>query len=31
VPLRGEDYTTYADFTVSAGGRVPFVLTHRLS
>ncbi|GAA5125631.1 glycoside hydrolase family 15 protein [Pseudonocardia adelaidensis] len=31
VPLRGEDYTTYADFAVSAGERVPFVLTHRLS
>jgi GH15 family glucan-1,4-alpha-glucosidase len=27
VPLEGRDLTTYADFTVSAGERVPFVLT----
>jgi GH15 family glucan-1,4-alpha-glucosidase len=27
VPLRGEDFTTVADFTVSAGQEIPFVLT----
>ena len=27
VELRGEDFTTVADFTVSAGQRVPFTLT----
>ena len=27
VPLEGRDFTTHADFTVSAGQRVPFVLT----
>src|SRR5689334_4596136 len=27
VPLRGENFTTVADFTVSAGQRVPFTLT----
>ncbi|MDG6110419.1 glycoside hydrolase family 15 protein [Dactylosporangium aurantiacum] len=31
VPLRGEDFTTYADFEVAAGERVPFVLTYRPS
>ncbi|AGL16271.1 glycoside hydrolase family 15 protein [Actinoplanes sp. N902-109] len=31
VPLHGEDYTTRAEFTVSAGQRVPFVLTYRPS
>ncbi|QFG24599.1 glycoside hydrolase family 15 protein [Actinomadura sp. WMMB 499] len=31
VELRGGDATTYADFTVSAGERVPFVLTYRPS
>jgi GH15 family glucan-1,4-alpha-glucosidase len=31
VPLRGEDFTTYADFTVGPGERVPFVLTYRPS
>ncbi|WP_432934695.1 glycoside hydrolase family 15 protein [Microbispora sp. CA-135349] len=31
VPLRGEDMTTYAEFEVSAGQRVPFVLTYRPS
>ena len=31
VPLRGEDLTTYAEFTVQAGQRVPFVLTYRPS
>ncbi|WP_405956594.1 glycoside hydrolase family 15 protein [Streptomyces phaeochromogenes] len=28
VELRGQDLTTLAEFTVSAGQRVPFVLTH---
>ncbi|WP_225961627.1 glycoside hydrolase family 15 protein [Actinomadura algeriensis] len=31
VKLEGRDETTYADFTVSAGERVPFVLTYRPS
>jgi GH15 family glucan-1,4-alpha-glucosidase len=31
VPLEGRDLTTYADFTVSEGDRVPFVLTYRPS
>jgi GH15 family glucan-1,4-alpha-glucosidase len=31
VPLRGADCTTYAEFTVAPGQRVPFVLTHRPS
>jgi len=31
VELEGRDLTTYADFTVSAGDRVPFVLTYRPS
>jgi GH15 family glucan-1,4-alpha-glucosidase len=31
VPLRGEDLTSYAEFTVAAGQRVPFVLTYRPS
>ncbi|WP_433293754.1 glycoside hydrolase family 15 protein [Actinoplanes sp. CA-030573] len=31
VPLRGEDHHTTAGFTVRAGERVPFVLTHRPS
>ncbi|MGK5681551.1 glycoside hydrolase family 15 protein [Actinoplanes sp. URMC 104] len=31
VPLRGEDLTTYAEFSVQAGQRVPFVLTYRPS
>ena len=31
VPLRGEDFATYADFEVAAGQRVPFVLTYRPS
>lgn len=31
VPLEGRDETTYADFAVSAGERVPFVLTYRPS
>lgn len=31
VTLVGRDLTTYADFTVGAGNRVPFVLTHRPS
>lgn len=31
LPLEGRDLTTYADFTVAAGERVPFVLTHRPS
>ncbi len=30
-PLRGEDMTTVSEFEVSAGQRVPFVLTHQLS
>ena len=29
--LDGRDFTTYADFTVRAGERVPFVLTHKPS
>jgi GH15 family glucan-1,4-alpha-glucosidase len=29
--LEGRDLTTYADFTVAAGERVPFVLTHHPS
>ncbi|GAA4980376.1 glycoside hydrolase family 15 protein [Kineococcus glutinatus] len=28
VPLEGRDFATVADFTVAAGERVPFVLTH---
>jgi GH15 family glucan-1,4-alpha-glucosidase len=31
VPLRGEDRRTVAEFTVRAGQRVPFVLTHLAS
>ena len=31
VELEGRDLTTHSDFTVSAGQRVPFVLTHHLS
>jgi GH15 family glucan-1,4-alpha-glucosidase len=31
VALVGKDMTTYAEFTVSAGDRVPFVLTYRAS
>ncbi|MEV4641335.1 glycoside hydrolase family 15 protein [Actinoplanes sp. NPDC049548] len=31
VALRGEHFTTYADFTVAAGDQVPFVLTYRPS
>ena len=31
VELEGHDLGTYADFAVSAGDRVPFVLTHRPS
>lgn len=31
VPMRGEDLSTVADFEVSAGDRVPFVLTHHPS
>jgi GH15 family glucan-1,4-alpha-glucosidase len=31
VELEGRDLTTYAEFTVSAGERVPFVLTYRPS
>jgi GH15 family glucan-1,4-alpha-glucosidase len=31
VPLHGHDYTTQAQFEVSAGDRVPFVLTHAKS
>lgn len=31
VPLHGQDYATYAEFTVSPGQRVPFVLTYRPS
>jgi GH15 family glucan-1,4-alpha-glucosidase len=31
IELRGEDLTTVADFTVSAGERVPFVLSWRAS
>ncbi|WP_410594309.1 glycoside hydrolase family 15 protein [Amycolatopsis sp. lyj-23] len=31
VPLHGEDLATRAEFTVSAGERVPFVLTHSAS
>ncbi len=31
VETYGQDKTTYADFTVAAGERVPFVLTHALS
>ncbi|MGE5828065.1 MAG: glycoside hydrolase family 15 protein [Micromonosporaceae bacterium] len=30
-PLRGQDLTTVAEFTVAAGQRVPFVLTYRPS
>jgi GH15 family glucan-1,4-alpha-glucosidase len=30
-PLRGEDRTTVSEFTLAAGQRVPFVLTHRPS
>ena len=28
VDLRGEDMITVADFTVTAGERIPFILTH---
>lgn len=31
VPIHGEDLSTYADFTVATGQRVPFVLTYRPS
>lgn len=31
VPTRGEDLCTYADFEVTAGQRIPFVITHRES
>jgi GH15 family glucan-1,4-alpha-glucosidase len=31
VRLHGEDFTTYAEFNVAAGDRVPFVLTYRPS
>ena len=31
VDMRGKDLTTRADFTVSAGQRIPFVLTYQLS
>ncbi|NUT19022.1 MAG: glycoside hydrolase family 15 protein [Hamadaea sp.] len=31
VVVHGEDFTSYAEFTVSAGQRVPFVLTYRPS
>ncbi|WP_103347763.1 glycoside hydrolase family 15 protein [Amycolatopsis sp. CA-128772] len=31
VPLRGEDLATHAEFTVAAGDRIPFVLTHGAS
>jgi GH15 family glucan-1,4-alpha-glucosidase len=31
VPTRGEDLKTVAEFTVSAGERIPFVLNYRLS
>jgi GH15 family glucan-1,4-alpha-glucosidase len=31
VPLRGEDLSTVAEFTVTAGQRVPFVLTYQPS
>ncbi|GAA0549895.1 glycoside hydrolase family 15 protein [Paractinoplanes ferrugineus] len=31
VPVHGEDFATHAEFTVSAGQRVPFVLTYRPS
>ena len=31
VRMQGEHLTTRADFTVGAGQRIPFVLTHRLS
>ncbi|WP_243723300.1 hypothetical protein [Actinomadura sp. 7K507] len=31
VELRGRDLTTYGDFTVAAGERVPFVLTYMAS
>ncbi|MCP2329702.1 GH15 family glucan-1,4-alpha-glucosidase [Hamadaea flava] len=31
VEVYGEDFTSYAEFTVSAGQRVPFVLTYRPS
>ncbi|WIX88177.1 glycoside hydrolase family 15 protein [Amycolatopsis sp. DG1A-15b] len=31
VPLHGEDLATHAEFTVAAGERVPFVLTHHAS
>ncbi len=31
VPLHGADLATHAEFTVSAGERVPFVLTHSAS
>jgi GH15 family glucan-1,4-alpha-glucosidase len=31
VELKGHDLTTYSEFTVSAGQRIPFVLTHHPS
>ncbi len=31
VPTRGEDMCTFADFEVSEGQRIPFVITHRAS
>src|SRR5260370_2168134 len=31
VPMRGQDFTTVADFTVAAGERVPFVLSWHAS
>jgi GH15 family glucan-1,4-alpha-glucosidase len=31
VPMHGHDMATHAEFTVAAGERVPFVLTHRAS
>ena len=31
VPLSGHDHRTVAEFTVRAGQRIPFVLTHQLS
>ena len=31
VPLSGHDHRTVAEFTVQAGQRIPFVLTHQLS
>ena len=31
VPTHGEDFTTFAEFNVTAGQRISFVLTHQLS